>query len=116
MPIPIITTAIPRRRYRIGSYQAVLLADIESPDPVRYHYLLALVREGEPKPSFYVSCEKNPRSRKAGGSHRLRVISAVMDEELESSDRFADEEVFAGEALAVAADMLALREIPERLS
>jgi hypothetical protein len=103
MTAPRITTAIPRRRYRIGGYQAVLLADIESPDPVRYHYLLALVREGEPKPSFYVSCEKNPRSRKAEGSHRLHVMSAVLDEELESADRFADEEIFAGEALAVAA-------------
>jgi hypothetical protein len=116
MQAPRITTAIPRRRYRVGGWQAVLLADIDSPDPARYQYLLALVREGEPRPSFFVSCEKNPRSRKAEGSHRLRVISAVLDEEIESADRFADEEVFAGEALALAAEMLGIREAPERLS
>jgi len=116
MQTPTITTAIPRRRYRIGSHQAVLLGDIESSDPSRYQYLLALVREGESKPSFYVSCEKNPRSRKAGGSHRLRVISSVMDEELESSDRFADEEVFATEALAMAVDLLGLTGSPERIA
>lgn len=116
MQAPHITTAIPRRRYRLGGYQAVLLADIESPDAARYRYIFALVKEGESRPSLYVTCEKNPRSRKAGGSHRLRVISTALDEELESADRFEDEEAFAAEALSVAADLLGLRETPERLS
>ncbi len=132
MQAPHITTAIPRRRYRLGGYQAVLLADIESPDAARYRYIFALVKEGESRPSFYVTCEKNPRKaqgranaagdRMSGaaqtkqGSHRLRVISTALDEELESADRFEDEEAFAAEALSVAADLLGLRETPERLS
>ena len=115
MQAPHITTAIPRRRYRLGGYQAVLLGEIESPDPARYRYIFALVKEGETKPSFYVTFEKNPRSRKAEGSHRLRVISTAMDEELESADRFEDEESFAAEALSVAADLLGLRDTPERV-
>jgi hypothetical protein len=114
MDAPKITTAIPRARWHFGDYNAVVLGDIESPDPVRYRYILALVREGEAKPSFYVTSEKNPRSRAAEGSHRLRVISASLTDEIESSDRFADLEVFAAEGLKLAAEMLGIAGEPER--
>jgi hypothetical protein len=111
----------------------VVLGEIESPDPVRYRYILALVKEGEAQPSFYVTCEKNPRAKQSAGSYRLRVISAVLDEEIESSDRFADWmearaagqgrpdcgfadlDVFCDEALKLSADMLGLAAAPERL-
>jgi hypothetical protein len=115
MDAPKITTAIPQRRYRLGNYTAVVLGEIESPDAVRYRYILALVLEGESKPSFYVTAEKNPRSRAAEGSHRLRVISQALTEELDSSDRYADIEGFSAEALKIAADMLGLSGAPERL-
>lgn len=108
MPVPQIQTAIPKRRYQIGPYQAVLLGDIESPDPARYRWILALLRVGENKPHVFVTAEKNPRARAADGSHRMRVLSNEMDEDIGSSDAFADQEEFAAAALAVAAARLGL--------
>jgi len=116
MQAPRITTAIPKQRYQMGDYQAVVLGDIESPDPARYHYILALVRSGESKPGFFVTCEKNPRSRAAEGSHRLRIVSEVFEEEMGSSDNWSDVDAFATQALALAAKVLGLGDTqPERL-
>lgn len=111
MQTPTITTAIPKRRYQFGPYQAVLLGDIESPDPVRYRYILALVRTGEAKPSVFVNCEKNPRAQAQEGSHRLRILSEAGNEDLGSSDDYADVDVFASAALSVAARVLGLEGI-----
>jgi hypothetical protein len=44
MQAPKITTAIPQRRYRLADFSAVVLGEIESPDPARYRYILALVK------------------------------------------------------------------------
>jgi len=116
MQAPRITTAIPKQRYQMGDYQAVVLGDIESPDPARYHYILALVRTGESKPGFFVTCEKNPRSRAAEGSHRLRVVSEEFDEEMGSSNDWSDVDAFAAQALTLAAKVLGLGDTqPERL-
>lgn len=108
MPAPRIQTAIPKRRYRVGPYEAVLLGDIESPDPVRYRFILALVRDGESKPSVYVTANKNPRSRAHEGSHQLRLEREQTGEDLGSSDAFADADGFAEAALAAAARVLGL--------
>jgi hypothetical protein len=108
MPLPRIETAIPKRRYQFGPYEAVLLGEIESPDPVRYQFILALVRAGEPKPSLYVTCEKNPRSIAHQGSHRLRLAGEQMDEDLGSADAHRDVEAFASAALAAAGRALGL--------
>lgn len=112
MNAPKIQTAIPQRRYRFGEYQGVVLGDIESGDGVKYRYILALVREGESRPSFYVTAEKNPRSRAQEGSHRLRVITQGLDEEVGCSDAWADLDAFCAEAFAVAAKVLSLRGEP----
>jgi len=111
MDAPKIQTAIPKQRYRLGDYTAVVLGEIESGDGRRYEHILALVREGETKPSFYVTAEKNPRSRVQEGSHCLCVISEHFTEELGSSDRWRDVDAFAGEALALAAKVLGLGEV-----
>jgi hypothetical protein len=117
MNTPKIQTAIPQRRYQIGEYNGVVLGDIESGDDVKYQYILALVREGEVKPGFYVTAEKNPRRRAHEGSHRLRVVTDNLDEDIASSDRWADLDAFCAEALAVAAKVLALSdEQPVRLA
>jgi len=114
---PKIQTAIPQRRYQIGEYSGVVLGEIESGDGVKYQYILALVREGEGKPGFYVTAEKNPRRRAHEGSHRLRVITHGLDEEIESSDRWADLDAFCEEALKVAGRVLSLSgEEPVRLA
>ena len=59
MERPKIQVAIPQRRYQLGSYQAVVLGEIESGDERRYQYILALVKQDETQPGFYVTAEKN---------------------------------------------------------
>jgi hypothetical protein len=113
MQPPKIQTAIPQARYRLGDYQAVLLGDIESPDAARYVFILALVREGESVPTMFVIAEKNPRLRAQEGSHRLRVVSEQFNEDLGSSDRWREADVFAREALRVAARLLGVDAGPE---
>ncbi|MGE5240723.1 MAG: hypothetical protein ACM3NI_03670 [Bacteroidota bacterium] len=117
MQAPKIQTAIPQRRYQFADYSGVVLGDIESTDSVKYRYILALVREGESKPGFYVTAEKNPRSRAQQGSHRLRVIAPDLDEELESSDRWAELDAFCEQAFLIAGKVLGIAdEQPVRLS
>ena len=117
MQAPKIQTAIPKRRYQFADYNGVVLGDIESTDSVNYRYILALVHEGENKPEFYVTAEKNPRSRAQEGSHRLRVIAPNLDEELESSDRWTDLDAFCEQAFQVAGKVLGIAdEQPVRLS
>lgn len=108
MQPPKIETAIPKQRYQFGPYQAVLLAEVTSPDPVRYLFILALVRAGESKPSLYVTAEKNPRAYAAEGSYRMRVVGEQLSEDLGSSDAFRDAEGFAAAALAAAGRVLGL--------
>lgn len=117
MDAPKIQTAIPQRRYQFGEYSGVVLGEIESGDDVKYRYILALVRDGESNPGFFVTAEKNPRRRADEGSHRLRVITHGLDEEIESSDRWADLDAFCEAALLVAAKVLGLTdEKPVRLA
>jgi hypothetical protein len=105
---PKIQTALPQRRYQFGEYTGVVLGEIESGDGVKYQYILALVREGEGQPSFYVTAEKNPRRRAQEGSHRLRVITQGLDEEVGCSDAWTDLDAFCTEAFNVAAKVLGL--------
>lgn len=116
MQAPNIQTAIPKQRYRLGPYQAVLLGEIESPDPVRYRFILALVREGDAQPSVFITCEKNARAQAQAGSHRMCLISAQANEVLGSSDDYKEIDNFAAEALAAATKALGLSDItPIRL-
>ncbi len=108
MEAPKIQTAIPQRRYQFGEYSGVVLGEIESGDAMKYQYILALVREGESRPAFYVTAEKNPRSRQQEGTHRLRVITHGMDEEIGCSDAWTDIDAFCTEAFTVAAKVLGL--------
>ncbi len=108
MERPKIQVAIPKQRYQLGGYQAVVLGEIEGGDERRYQYILALVKQGETQPSFYVTAEKNPRSRAHEGAYRLRVITEDLNEELGSSDRWGEIDAFAAEGLALAADALGL--------
>lgn len=57
MQAPAIKTAVPKRRYTIGSFTAVLLGDVESDDARRYRYIFAVVPDGDARPSLFVTCE-----------------------------------------------------------
>jgi hypothetical protein len=99
---PSIQTAIPKRRYQFGPYQVVLLGEVESPDPVRYQFILAFVRPGATKPDFFITSEKNPRARAAEGSHRMRVWQVQGDVECGSSNAYGNADSFVDAAFAEA--------------
>ncbi len=51
MTTPHIQTAIPQRRYQLGSFLVNILSDIKTDDPVEYRYIMALIDEGEQEPA-----------------------------------------------------------------
>lgn len=105
---PNIKTAIPKRRYVVGEFSAVLLANIETSDPNRYQFIFAAVRDGDDQPLMYVICEQARRAERDQGSHKLRVLTGNAVHELEVSDRWRDEDVFAAEALDIVRKTLML--------
>lgn len=114
MTTPQIGTAIPKRRYQLGEFTAVVLGDVESRDGEDYRYVMALVPEGQRQPIFYVSSVRN---RSGGeGSHRLRVASAALTRDMGASDGWFNLDNFCDEALQVARQALGLMdEQPLRL-
>lgn len=112
--MPVIRTAIPKRRYRVGDYSVSLLGEIESGDGVGYRYIMAFVPDGQPKPTFYVCAEKNRPGSDA--AYRLRVVSSAMSEVVDQDDRWGDLDAFAEEALKIGRSALGLsQDQPVRL-
>jgi hypothetical protein len=108
-PAPLIRTAIPQRRYRIGEYTATLLGEVDSGDAIDYRYILAFVEEGKDKPSLFVCSERNPPGQRAEGSHRLRLVKQTWSEVLGSDDAWRDLDQFADEALRIGIKLLNLQ-------
>jgi hypothetical protein len=106
---PNIATAIPRRRYQVGDYGATVLGEVESSDPRRYRYILAMVPAGERTPTLYVTCEATPPKESAQGNYRLRLINEAMSEVMDTADRWGDLDAFADQALKLAAQALGLQ-------
>jgi hypothetical protein len=106
--LPVIHTAIPQRRYRVGEYGATLLGEVDSGDGIDYRFILAFVEEGSARPSFFVCSERNPPGRRDAGSYRLRMVNAAMSEVLGSDDAWGDIDAFAEEALRIGVKALSL--------
>lgn len=104
---PKISTAIPKKRYQVGEYGAVLLGDIESPDPVTYQHILALVPDGMSDPHVYVTCE-----RTAGGETRFRVIAEGVDQLLPLAEACSTPDNFANTALRVIQEAMGMQDVP----
>lgn len=114
MSIPQIGTAIPKRRYQLGEFTAVVLGEVESKDGEDYRYVMALVAEGQHQPIFFVSAVRNRSGDE--GSHRLRAASAQMTRDLGASDDWSALDNFCDEALQVSRQALGLMdEQPIRL-
>lgn len=107
---PLIKTAIPKRRYRVGGYLATLLGEIESKDGRDYRYLLGFVPEGAAEPVLYVYAETSPPAERASGAYRLWVISESLNELLDCSDRWGEIEAFAEQGLRLGCQLLGLPE------
>jgi hypothetical protein len=108
MESPKIKTAIPKRRYAIGDFGAVLLGEVESGDSNRYEYIFALVRGGEVQPCLYITSERTKRSERERGSHRLRLIGDGGSEVIGVSDQWRDANAFVEQALKLATNALQL--------
>ena len=103
MNAPNITTAVPKRRYMIGPYSAVVLGEVESPDPVSYRYLMAVVPEGSRDPVLYVACERD-----AGGDDRVRLVAQGIDQPVADGTPCGGLESFTDYALAVVREAMGL--------
>ncbi len=114
MTIPKIGTAIPKRRYQLGEFTAVVLGDVESKDGEDYRYVMALVPEGKHEPIFFVSSVRNRSGNE--GSHRLRAASEQLTRDMGASDGWSNLDNFCDEALQVSRQALGLMdEQPIRL-
>lgn len=114
MTMPQIGTAIPKRRYQLGEFTAVVLGDVESRDGEEYRYVMALVPEGQRQPIFYVSSVRNRSGNE--GAYRLRAASSQLTRDMGASDTISNLDNFCEEALEVARQALGLMdEQPLRL-
>ncbi|MBK5965929.1 hypothetical protein CCR95_18070 [Thiocystis minor] len=109
---PAIKTAIPKRRYQVGDHTASLLGEIESGDSRFYRYILALVPPAQREPVLYVCAEQTPAAERADGAYRLRVVSALMSEVVDTNDCWGDLETFAEQAIKLGRQMLGLQQAP----
>jgi hypothetical protein len=117
MPVPKITTAIPKRRYAFGAFAAVLLGEIDSGDQRAYRYILAVVAEGQSEPCLYITCEHTSGEERVRGGYMLRQVDAAGENIMGIADQWKDLEAFAGEALRLAQVALDLAdETPVRLA
>lgn len=116
MTQPHILTAIPQRRYQLGSFLVNILSDIKSDDPTDYRYIMALVDEGEQQPCLYVTAEVNPPDRHSQGRYCIRVLLEDQEKLMGSADEWGDIENFALFSMGIAAKLYRLSdEEPKRL-
>ena len=112
---PVIRTAIPKRRYRVGDQNVTVLGEVESGDGIAYRWIMAFVQDGQARPGFYVCAEKNRPGSAA--AFRLRVVNAVMSEVVEQSDALGDLDTFADAGLRLGKSALGLaNEVVARLT
>ncbi len=105
---PHIQTAIPKRRYKYGAFSAIVLGDIQSDDPVDYHYILAVVEEGKSDPHIFITSERNRANEADQGSHTMRVLMPGDTQVIGASDRWSELDLFADDALQGVAQLLNL--------
>lgn len=72
MSKPGITTAIPKRRYRLGEFTLTVLGEIDSSDGVEYRYIMAVIQGQSPEPGLFITAEQPAGS--AGQALDMRVI------------------------------------------
>jgi hypothetical protein len=109
MSLPVIRTALPKRRYQYGEFLLVLLGDIESSDAVPYQYLMGIVPAGKNQPELFISAEKVAKKGE-DQAFQMRVIAEQVSQTVAHSDAWDDIEVFSHDALALCAQLLNLQD------
>lgn len=111
MALPSIKTAIPKRRYQLGTFQITVLGDIETDDPREYRYVMGVAADGETQPGMCISVEKA-----GGGELAMRIAMADGDQVIGQSEAWRDIDAFVDAALEMVTKMLKLEdEEPYRL-
>ena len=116
MDRPKINTAIPKRRYLLGEFAVVVLADISSKGDLEYRYIVAVIREGESDPGLYLMVER-PTGRKPKESvYGIGLIMREGSKKIGLTDRWEDVDSFTTHALEIVQTILDLHdEEPRRL-
>jgi len=105
MALPVIKTAIPKRRFQFGEFTLVVLGNIESNDGVQYHFLMGVIPEGTQTPQLFISAEKFSNQK----IYQLRVIAEQVSQVLEEkSERWENLEIFIQDALNLVSQLLNL--------
>jgi len=108
---PVITTAIPLRRYRLGEFTLTVLGDIESPDDCNYRYFMAVIRSDDPEPGLFISAEEGE-----GDDLVMRIMMHDGNEVIGRSGEWRDVSVFTDKAISIVSRVLNLSdEIPYQL-
>jgi len=107
---PVIRTAIPLRRYQYGDFSVALLVDIASADRRDYEFIAAFVKEGESQPRLFVVSERLPAGERDRGSHRLRVVTSMIDEIMDVDDRWRRADDFGAQMLQLGCQILGLEQ------
>lgn len=107
MDRPVFQSAIPKKRYQIGEFSAVILGDIESGGNKQYTYIMAVVKDGAKLPALYVTLEKD----------NLEVIGEQLHEKLGTNSKWKNQDHFIASAMNVVIELLGLKdETPAVLS
>ena len=106
---PAIKTALPKHRYEISDYSATVLGDIDSDDPHRYRFILALVPMGSREPTLYICAQHAAPERVGEGAYDLRVVSDALTDIVDTADRWGDLDTFSEQALDLACQVLGLK-------
>ena len=108
MEKPKINTAIPKQRYQVGPFTAIVLGDIDSGDEHDYRFILAMVEDGKEQPGFYVTAERASGDEARRGRYRMRVLAPWGAEVMGCSDRWQSVDDFVGDALSLTMAKLAI--------
>ena len=109
---PVISTAIPLRRYRFGEFTLTVLGDIESPDAVSYRFIMAVVQGDDPEPGLYVTAEQG-----AGEDISMRIMMRDGDEVIGHSGLWRELDGFVDESIRIVSRVLNLSdETPYQLT
>ena len=112
MSKPVISTAIPLRRYRFGEFTLTVLGDIETPDAVSYRFIMAVVQGDDPEPGLYVTAEQG-----AGEDISMRIMMRDGDEVIGHSGLWRELDGFVDESIRIVSQVLNLSdETPYQLT
>jgi hypothetical protein len=103
---PAITTAIPKRRYRLGEFTLTVLGDIESSDGIDYQYIMAVIQGQDPEPGMYITAERPDTP--GGRELSMRLVMRDGTEVIGSSEQWVSLEMFTGEAIDIVSRILNL--------